>query len=266
MADSAYLLNSDGTKKLVFAKKLSAADSGKAYCCVTKKCTARMYGYSLGGHNARFNSYDINEHISSSCIGRELHFNDHLYDEDLFSLEEITADLENATVPQPRHNHTVHGKDPVNIDNRDRTALRTTGAIYSMCCHIGVDGTYNEIPINTFFACRDNYAEKSNGFTGLHVVEASFYKFIANSPIMIFNYTPYGLITNNPAHIRIVFRDVKAMYKFYRTHFADKQTHKLKSGVRKRLVVIMGVWRETDDPDCIAECDIVKLSQFKFMN
>lgn len=267
MAEDAIWIKEDGTRVRVVAKKLVASDGGKNFCCSTLNCKARMYGYALGSNNARFNSYNINDHISAKCIGREMRFNPHNYAEELFSLENIVADLEN----EDNHRGNYQGYKPhsgaegsIDIDNQSKTSLRTTGGLYTMCSNIGVDGTYNGISINDFFACRDNYAEKSRGFTGLHVVEASFYKYENKTPNMIFNYTPYNVVTNEPVHLRVIFGDSKTMFKFFERHFRDNKTGKVKQGARRRLVVIMGVWHKCDD-DCIAECRITKLSQFKFI-
>lgn len=86
----------------------------------------------------------------------------------MFSLEQIVADLEDDDTYRHDDHHGVdHHRDgrPKNINSQGQTPIRTLGKIYAMCSSIGVEGTYNGIRINDFFACRDNYAEKSKGFT-----------------------------------------------------------------------------------------------------
>lgn len=259
------LINSINGKK-VFAKNLVANDSTHDFYCATENCHARMYGYALGSPNARFNSYNINEHISSACIGRELEFNDHDYAENLFSLESFAAQYEgNAKAMGSSKTNRSTGIGPISISNRSKTAINTIGSLYAMCCKRGINGTYNDIPISSFFACRDNYEDKSKGFTGFHIVEASFYKFEKDSPYMVFNYPPYGSSKGMPAHICLIFANNKEMFKFYRSHFRDTKTMKAKTDSHTRLIVVGGLWRESSRFDCIAECNIVKQTQFRFI-
>ena len=261
MADSACVDCIGGD--IVYAHDLVFNDKVRSYFCKTKGCPARMYAYGLGGENARFNSFDINEHISSACIGRELDFDAHTYDEELFSLGNLAKSLQN---PVASHRSTTYrSTSPKIITNKPVTAINTISALYAMACQRGITGTYNKIPIDSFFACRDNFAAKSKGFCGFYIVETSFYKFEAYTPYMIFNYPPFNYYSRKPVHVRLKFKDEKAMYHFYREHFYDDTTHKTKKNACKRLVIIAGEWRGSLDPSCIAECDIVKASQFKFI-
>lgn len=257
MAKIAYDLNTD---EKVNAEDLSSQYQSHKFCCITNGCFARMYGYALGSHNARFNSYNINEHISSSCIGRDLNFNPHQYVEEMFNIDEIEAFYNSKTSNSNSERDYNNDSKPVIINNKDKTSFRSLNALYAIFSNIGVNGYYNGVPINNHFACRDNYDEKKDGFTGFHVVETSFYKIIPYTSYILFNFTPYGSITRFPAHILIEFEDNKKMYAFYKKHFYNKQAH-------KRLVIICGTWfKDTTVEDEICRCNIYKMSQFKFID
>ncbi len=236
------------------------------YYCKCDGCSAHMYAYALGQTNARFVSYNKFEHVSISCIPVEMEFDPTAHSEELFDMDTYIMNVcgevkhidRGARIPTSTEHRHVH------IKTKPLTAINTTNDLYLQFCHAGLEASYNGYSVNEFFACRNNYEEKSHGFTGFQLVEASFYKYHPYTQYMDFNFTPYGKITFEPVHIRLDFGDKDKAFGFYKQHFADKKTWKPKKGVYTRLIVIAGVWEKLNSSDIISICKINKLTQIKF--
>lgn len=254
-------------KQKVDAKTLPQYCKNHDFQCLTDGCEARLYSYDIGGLRARFVSYNKFDHISTACIASELEYNPHSYAQHLFDLDKFINNLcsQHDVLNHAPVNHEMRN-GIIRIHNRHQTAISTLGELYSQCCVTGLGNYYNGYLIDDIFASRDNYAVKSLGFTGFHVVETSFYKYIPYTSQMDFNYTPFGLITTTPVHVRISFSSADIAYKYYCRHFMDKTTKKAKAGIHRNLIVIGGVWEASNLSDCIAVCNIASQRQIKFID
>lgn len=256
MADSAK--RGSITGPIVYAKDLYASDRHGIYYCTTNGCRARMYAYAPESNRARFNSYDITQHISTSCIMRELEYNPHKNREDLFDLDDF---INNNCAPPVRNEHGTHTGNAghMRIENREETPINTIYELYTQCLVTGLNNTYNGYSINDILACRDNFSFKSTGFENFHLVETTYYRYEAHSIHMYFNYPTFIPGKSQPPHVRVNFSDSDKAYRFYLRHFAGRK------GSYKRLIIIGGVWRKSDNPNYICECNIYKQSQIKFI-
>ncbi len=258
----------DANGKRVDSHVLKPEDlHGHTFYCITENCEAGLFGYAIGGTNARFNSFCVNEHISSKCIGRDLEFDENQTSEQLFDLNMFSQNLcrvpnrSNENLNHPNQNIDI---SPIVVKNHPVTPVNTLYGIYFVCSKRGVNGLYNDIPINDFFACRDNYDEKHNGFDGFYIVETSFYHIIPYTKSMLFFYSsPHN---DESVILRINFLSNEVMFDYYRRHFMNKETGKLHPNAHNRLIVVGGEWKRCNkDDECICECDIMNLRQLRFI-
>ena len=245
--------------------RLEPANEKHMYYCVKNKCKARMYAYALGNTNARFVSYDKNDHVSISCMCNEFDYNPNSHDEKLFDIVECAGHICGKGNESKTMSHHKRDGLHVKMENNVLTPIRTVNELYLQFCVTGLGNKYNGYLIDDYFACRDNYVVKSKGFEGFQLVETSFFKYRSYTKYMDFNFPPFNAVTRDAVvHIRLDFGDEKRAYRYYMQHFMDKTTKKPKKNIHNKLIVVAGIWEKVDNDDVVAMCKINNINQLKF--
>lgn len=111
---------------------------------------------------------------------------------------------------------------------------------------------YSGIYINDILACRHNFDLYYHGFEGFKIVEVTYYKKVYRESALLFNYPCYDNRKKVHKLVRVNFEDSKECWKYY---------NDFKESNHKEPMILAGIWKKTNNPNCICECTFYHKNQ-----
>lgn len=214
----------------VYADKCGLSDKGKDFYCPTDGCKAIMHIVHAGDpENAFFRrNSGSSPHISVDCVRCNMSYPAHKYEEHMYTKMNMFSYI--LGVPgESKHAGYTGSK---RLSTNPRSAAKTLRTMYEILCDRGINGMYNNVPLNDIFAVYDNYDYYKNNLTGKHIVEVSYFFKPYNENYIVFNY--HYNFKKNHILVRMNMPDITTVIDIYK---------KLKTKRHTDLILICGNWK-----------------------
>lgn len=166
-----YVFKDNEKIKKVFARDLTKRDKELRYYCPNKKCSAKMYLWSLEGESRPFfRSAGEPGHIDHCPYGTDNKFVPENNCENGFDSDSAISDMMNPTINKASGNSdgNGHGEN----DSVKEVIPHTIKQIYDMCKYFDCDAEFNHKKIGQILVDDRSIYMYPNGVFGLRLVEA----------------------------------------------------------------------------------------------
>ena len=224
-------------------------DRKASFYCQYDGCNAPMHIVSPYNSSEHFSSYRKSDHMFPYCVRQDLNFNPAIYDESRFHIADFFRALIHSDIDEAdEDSHLGSGNGS---SHNSLIAIRTLKTLYSAMLHIGINGSYGDMSVNDYLCCFENYNRYQRGFTGSKIVELTYARKVHGTGIrdIEFNY-PFR-DQNHHTKVLIRFKIEKDFWNVY-NHYRKM----IDNNSELNPIIIAGIWRASNNPEYIAECDI----------